>query len=192
MANRAACFFAAFVLLLAPAAARSFKSDVVELDKMVRVHPEYPIPAEPHQLFYVERSSNSNTVVYCAKLGPDGKLDPKQPVVGYWRWYNRGGYIKQLNLPEQMMAYGIKSVKHEANGSYSFRIAAFPDRILYVGLDDNGRPEAYGKLGSRSVRLDYVYLVVDDTGILPDVPEADFYAWDRETGKPVREHLTKR
>lgn len=181
------------VLAAAPCEARGFKSEVSELDKMVRVHPEYPIPSEPHQLFYVERSSNSNTVVYCAKLGADGKLDPKEPVVAYWRWYNRGGYIKQLNWPEKMMAYGIKSVKRVgSSGTYTFSIAAFPDRIITLSLNDKGQPEATGKLGNRSVRLDYVYLVVDDSGLLPDVPEADFFAWDRDTGKPVREHLTKR
>ncbi len=187
-------FWALLSLCLAVTAAeaRSFKSEVIDLEKMYRVHPNYPIPAEPNQIFYIERSSNSNTVVYCAKLDASGKLDPKEPVVAYWRWYNRGGYIKQLNWPERMLAYGIKSVKREPNGTYSFKVAAMPDRTLYVGLDANGRPEAYSKAGERWGRIDYVYLVVDDSGILPDVPEADLFAYDRATGKPFREHVIQR
>jgi hypothetical protein len=167
------------------------KSVVTDLDKMMRIHPEYPIPNEPNQLFYVERSSNSNTVIYCAKLDAKGQLDSKTPVVAYWRWYHRGGYIKQLNLPERMLAYGIKSVKRDGpSGSYSFQIAAFPDRIIHVSLDKNGRPEAFGKSGKRWGKIEYIYLLVDDSGILPKVPEADLLAYDRETGKPFREHLT--
>lgn len=183
---------AALCLALTAASARELKSEVFDLEQMVRVHPKYPIPNEPNQIFYVERSSNSNTVVYCAKLDAKGQLDPKEPVVAYWRWYNRGGYIKQLNWPERMLAYGIKSVKREPNGTYSFVIAALPDRTLYVGLDANGRPQALSKAGKRWGKIDYVYLVVDDSGILPDVPEADLYAYDRDTGKPFREHVITR
>lgn len=179
-------------LAVTAAEARSFKSEVIDLEKMVRVHPNYPIPAEPNQIFYIERSSNSNTVIYCAKLDANGQLDRKEPVVAYWRWYNRGGYIKQLNWPERMLAYGIKSVKREPNGTYSFKIAALPDRTLYVGLNAEGRPEAFGKAGNRWGTIDYVYLVVDDTGMLPDVPEADLFAYDRTSGKPFREHLIQR
>ena len=62
-----------------------------------------------------------------------------KPVIAYWRWYNRGGYVKELNFAERMLAYGITSVKHDGpNGAFSFKIAALPERTLYVGLDGKG------------------------------------------------------
>jgi hypothetical protein len=180
------------VVFSVAADARTVKSQVTDLDQMLRIHPEYPVPNEPNQIFYIERSSNSNTVVYMANLDSKGRLDPHTPVIAYWRWYHVDGHKKPLNFAERMLAYGIKSVAHDGpNGSYSFRIAAFPDRKIYVGLDSKGRPEAFGKVGDRWARLVYVYLVVDDSGILPDVTEMDFFGIDKATGKPFREHLTR-
>jgi len=61
-----------------------------------------------------------------------------------------------------------------------------------VDLDSKGRPEAFGKVGDRWGKLVYVYLEVDDSGILPDVTAMDFFGIDRKTGKPFREHVTRR
>ena len=176
-----------------PAVAKDGTSQVTELDAIPRVKPHYPIPSEPNQVFYIERSSNANTVIYCAKLGKDGKLDTSEPIVGYWRWYNVDGHIKPLNFAERMLAYGIKSIKHDGpNGSYSFKIAAMPERTLYIGLDAKGQPEVFSKVGARWVKLAYVYLEVDDHGIMPDVPELDFFGLDRTTGKAIHEHINRR
>ncbi len=183
----------ALVLAVAvPADATEMKSTVTEMDAIPRVKPAYPIPSEPDQVFYIERSSNSSTVIYCAKM-KDGKLDPSEPVTAYWRWYRVDGHIKPLNFAERMMAYGVKSVKHNGpNGSYSFKIAAMPERTLYIGLDAQGKPEVFGKIGERWVKLVYIYLEVDDHGLMPDVPELDLFGIDRATGKAVREHINRR
>jgi hypothetical protein len=189
----ARCFAAVLCLVLAAtvtADGRDLNSKVTDLETMLRLHPEYPVPNEPHMLFYIERSSNSNTVIYTANLDASGKLDPKEPVVAYWRWYNIDGHKKTLNFAERMLAYGIKAVKHDGpNGSYSFKLAALPERTIYVGLDEKGNPEAFGKTGNRWVKLVYVYLEVDDHGLLPDVTAMDFFGIDKATGKAVREHV---
>jgi hypothetical protein len=175
-----------------PASAAEIVSQVTDLDQILRIKPKYPVPADPNQIFYIERSLNANTVVYVANLDASGKLDADEPVKVYWRRYNRDGHVKPLNFPERMMAYGIKSVRRDGpGGAYSFTIAALPGRKIYVGLDDKGRPEAFGKIGNRWVRLVYVYLEVDDSGILPDVPTMDLFGYDKATGKPIREHLTQ-
>lgn len=182
----------AMALSLSPTYGGDVKSHITEMDQLLRVHPEYPVPNEPNMLFYIERSSNSNTVIYCANLDAQGKLDKDKPVIAYWRWYNVDGHHKELNFAERMLAYGIKSVKHDGpNGAYSFKVAAFPERTIYVGLDSKGRPEAFGKVGDHWVKLVYVYLEVDDHGVMPDVPALDFFGYDRETGKALREHIIR-
>jgi hypothetical protein len=181
------------VALTAPALGATMKSEISELDKIPRVHPEYPVPNEPNQVFYIERSSNSNTVVYAANLGAGGKLNKDEPIIGYWRWYNVDGHKKDLNFAERMMAYGIKAMKHDGpNGSYSFKIAAMPERTLYVGLDAKGVPEVFGKIGDRWAKLAYIYLEVIDKGLLPQVPSLDIFGTDRETGKALHEHIIRK
>lgn len=181
------------MLLALPAGAKELKSTITELDAVPRVKPAYPIPTEPNQVFYIERSSNSSTVVYTAKFGKDGKLDPSEPVTAFWRWYRVDGHIKDLNFIERSMAYGVKSVKHDGpNGAYSFKIAAMPERTLTISLDAQGKPEVHVKLGERTVKLVYVYLEVDDHGLMPDVPELDMFGIDVVSGKAVREHINRR
>lgn len=189
---RTACLVAAIFLSASSTLAAETKSDVKELDKIPRVHAEYPIPAEPNQLFYIERSSNANTVIYTANLDKDGKLDDDEPITAFWRWYRVDGHKKPLNFAERMMAYGIKSVKHDGpNGAYSFRVAAMPERPLYVGLNSKGKPEAFIKMGTRWATLSYIYLEVIDKGLLPEVPSLDIFGIDRETGKALQEHIIR-
>ncbi|MDR3527615.1 MAG: DUF4833 domain-containing protein [Rhizomicrobium sp.] len=182
----------ALLALMVPALGATMKSEISELDKIPRVHPEYPVPNEPNQVFYIERSSNSNTVVYSANLASDGKLNRDEPIIGYWRWYNVDGHKKDLNFAERMMAYGIKAVKHDGpNGAYSFKLAAMAERTLYIGQDGKGVPEVFGKIGNRWAKLSYIYLEVIDKGLLPQVPSLDIYGTDHETGKALHEHIIR-
>ena len=42
---------------------------------------QFPTPADSDiRLFYIQRSSNINTILYDANLGADKKLDPENPV----------------------------------------------------------------------------------------------------------------
>jgi hypothetical protein len=180
------------LLLAAPggAAARELTSQVTELEKIPSTRPEFPVPNEPHMLFYIQRSVNSNTVIYAANLDAQGRLDPHAPVEAYWRWYNVDGHRKTLNFAERMMAYGVNSVvSDKKSGKTTFKVAALPERRLQLDLDGSGHPEALMQLGGRWARLVYVYLMVDDSGLLPTVTALDLFGIEKATGKPLHEHL---
>ncbi len=172
------------------AVGREITSQVTELDHILRVRPEYPVPNEPNMLFYIERSVNSNTVVYAANVDAHGRIDPDTPVNAYWRWYNVDGHKKPLIFIERMLAYGIKSVAHDGpHGAITFKVAAVPERKIVLDLDGHGHPEASMQIGGRWVKLVYIYLQVDDSGFLPKVPALDIFGYDKLTGKPLREHI---
>ena len=102
---------------------------------------------------------------------PKGQLDPDKPVDAYWRWYNVDGHKKPLNLLERMMAYGVKSVEHDGpSGAYHLQTRRLSRAKDLVDLDSQGQPGSVReKSGGRWVKLVYVYLEVDDSGILPEV-----------------------
>jgi hypothetical protein len=166
---------------------------VTELDRIPAIRAQYPVPSEPNMLFYIQRSVNSNTVIYAAKLDAHGRLDTRSPVDAYWRWYNVDGHKKPLNFIERMMAYGINSVEQSSPaGAFTFKIAALPERTLTLDRDSGGRPAAFAKFGNRQAKLVYVYLQVDDKGLMPSVTAMDLFGTDRQTGKPLHEHLIVR
>jgi hypothetical protein len=187
------CVTAAASLILTAnveADARTVKSQLAELSQIPRVRPEFPVPNEPNMLFYVERSVNSNTVIYAANLDSHGRIDAKEPINAYWRWYNVDGHKKPLILIERMLAYGVKSVTHNGpRGAVTFKIAAVPERTIVVDLDSRGQPEALVQLGGRWAKLVYIYLEVDDSGLWPKVPSLDIFGIDKLTGQPLREHV---
>jgi len=89
-----------------------------------------------------------------------------------------------------MMAYGVNSVTLGGpGGAITFKVAALPERKLVLDLDSHGRPEVLMQFSDRWVKLVYVYLVVDDSGMLPNVTAMDIFGFDKLTGNPLKEHV---
>jgi hypothetical protein len=169
---------------------RDLTSQVIELDHIPSMRAEFPVPSDPSMLFYIQRSVNSNTVVYAAHVNSHGRFDPDAPVDVYWRWYNVDGGRKALNFIERTMAYGVRSVgDHGSGGTVTFQLAALPERELLLEQDVLGHPEALIRLGDHTAKLVYVYLQVDDSGLMPDVTAMDLFGIDKLTGKSLREHV---
>lgn len=182
--------FVLIALLAAlPAQARDFSSSVSESNEIVHLRPEFKVPDEPNQLFYVQRSPNSNTVVYAARLDAKGNFDSRTPVEAFWRKFNIDGGKKSLNFIERMMAYGVRA---KAGKPVTFTIAALPERRLTLSWDAQHRPQATMQIGSRTVKVAYVYLEVEEGGLMPDVPALDIVGTDIASGKAIREHLIQK
>lgn len=179
-------------LLAAPAAARDFTSTVTESDQIPRIRPEFKIPDEPNQLFYVQRSPNANTVVYAARLDGKGAIDRSDPVEAFWRKFNIDGAKVGLNFVERMMAYGVRVDRAPAGKPVTFAIAALPERKFTLSLDAHGKPEALMQIGGRVVKVAYIYLQVVEGGLMPSVPALDVFGTDIASGKAVHEHLVQK
>ena len=172
--------------------ARTLKSSVTEVAQIPSVRAEYPVPKEPNMLFYIQRSVNSNTVIYAAHLDARGRLDQSEPVEVYWRWYNVDGHRKSLNFIERMMAYGVSLDRHaRPQDAVAFKIAALPERDLLLARDTKGGAEALIRMGDHLARLVYVYLQVDNRGLMPDVTSLDLFGIDTVSGKALHEHVMR-
>ena len=171
------------------AAARQLSSQVTEIDEIPRVRPEFKVPDDPDMLFYVERSPNANTVVYAVRRDAHGEVDSDTPVEGFWRWFNVDGQKKALNFVERMMAYGVRINRPARGQPVTFQVAALPERVLTLDLDDKKRPKALIQIGNHTARLVYVYLNVIEGGVMPTVPSLEIFAIDKSSGKALHEHI---
>ncbi|HYS45105.1 MAG TPA: DUF4833 domain-containing protein [Rhizomicrobium sp.] len=180
------------ILAALPVEARDFSSSISESAEIARLRPEFKAPDEPNQIFYVQRSPNSNTVVYAAKLDGRGNLDSRVPVEAFWRKFNIDGSKQPLNFLERMTAYGVKLDRRKPGQPVTFTIAALPQRKLTVTLDAQHRPEATMSIAGKTVKVAYVYLQVEERGLLPSVPSLDIFGTDLATGKAIHEHLVQK
>ena len=152
---------------------------------------DYPIPPEsPVRVFFIQRSTNANTVVYDARLRSDGSLDPGQPIHAYWLRYASTGERRELNFVEQNLAYGPIAEPHpRQRGAWLVRFAAWGERDMRLQLDATGRPVLVGEVAGRHARLVSIYLHVREGRFWPSVPAIDVYGVDLATGAALHERI---
>jgi hypothetical protein len=148
---------------------------------------DFPVPQEPNQIFYVQRSLNPNTIVYTARINEKGELDPKRPVDVFWRRYNDDGERKDLTAVESRLAFGIGVDPVPGKpGSFMVRVVSYPRRAALLHMVD-GVPRLETKVAGRPSRLDHAFLAVDESGGVPHVLRVDLYGYPLDGGELVKE-----
>jgi hypothetical protein len=140
------------------------------------------------KLFFIQRSKNANEVHYDARVNPDGTLDPKTPVEGYWLNKAEDGSRKPISLV-QRIAYGY-DVDPGEDGTYRMKLTAFPDRPLTLRRT-NGRWRAQTTIAGQQAWMTKLYVATDESGVFPKVLYVDVFGEDG-AGKPVQEHIVKK
>lgn len=74
-------------------------------------------------LFYIQRTSSKNTVVYDLNLDKSGNIAESEPIDIYWKRFCCGGERKDLNYIQRKFAYGVK-LKPIANNAYTLNFLA--------------------------------------------------------------------
>jgi phosphatidylglycerophosphate synthase len=153
--------------------------------------PVFPVPSEPRQLFYIQRTPNSNTIVYDLNIQNDGTLNEDDPVNVYWIRYADGGVKKPLNYIQRKFAYGLK-VKDLGQGKYEVRSVAYTKKDMYLmkaaGQNDY---HVYAKINNNMAILDRIYIAIGDGGTFwhPNVLYIELKGKDMASGKPVVEQI---
>jgi hypothetical protein len=149
--------------------------------------PEFPIPTEPNQLFYLQRSTNANTVVYTARFDGNGNLDARDPVGVYWRRYNTTGARKALSLIEQLFAFGVNVSASDTPGQFILTPKPLRNRRLLLRQTGPGKAEVLTQIGGRTARLVYLYFTVDENRLIPMVTGLSAHGIDLATGHAISE-----
>ena len=92
----------------------------------------FPIPKPTaKQLFYLQRSTNSNTIICDLNTDSKGQLIKDNPVHVYWIRYDEGGEKKELSYIQETFAYGIK---HDllSNDIYKLHFVSYKKQIFYL------------------------------------------------------------
>ena len=186
-----ALVFAFAAGLATPIHAASARSTAIKVTKSVPYErPEFKRPNDPNQLFFLQRSMNANTIVYAARVGADGKLDPKSPVDVYWRRFNDQGERKELGTLERYLAFGVNTRPGKVKGEYLFEFKALPGRAMILRQAANGKFQLTGQIGPYTVRPHFIFVDLDETSLVPRVQYLYLHGQDLATGMSVTETLT--
>ncbi|WP_417773091.1 DUF4833 domain-containing protein [Stappia sp.] len=168
---------------------RAQASVVEPVDRAPVIRPDFPVPEEPGMLFYLQRSTNSNTIIYAANFRADGSLDPREPVLAYWRRYNTTGERLPLKMIEDSFAFGVRARQTEDPNVFSLYVVSYPERMATLRLIEPGKAQLTLRAGGYEMKPTYAYVDVDESGLMPSVSRVVVVGQDVGTGKPLVERI---
>jgi hypothetical protein len=151
----------------------------------------FPVPAGiPNQLFYLQRTPNTNTIVYELNL-VNGKINPEEPIHVFWIRYPEGGIYKELNYIQKHFAYGVDADLMN-DGRYKLTFAAYKKRNFYLAYAPrDSKYHVYGLVGNKMSMLIRVFIQINPGGTFwaPNVQYIDIKGREIGTGKEVTERI---
>ncbi|MBC7889357.1 MAG: DUF4833 domain-containing protein [Ferruginibacter sp.] len=120
----------------------------------------FPVPSGNNkQLFYLQRTSNTNTIVYELNY-LNGALDPVNPVHEFWIRYQEKGQREELSYIQRKFAYGIKTKKIRAN-QYELSFVSYKKYKMYLEAGPDNRFYVYTTINSKKVILTSIFLKIN-------------------------------
>jgi hypothetical protein len=150
----------------------------------------FPVPPHTNKtLFYVQRSTNSNTVIYDVNLRPDKTIDSDDPVTVYWIRYAEKGQKKKLNYIERVLAYGVNCKPYRDN-SVMLHFNASESKEVIVTIDPKGQARAQMAISKRKSYLEKIFVTVTEGGWrFPKVNYVEFFGTDLAKGEKTYEKM---
>jgi phosphatidylglycerophosphate synthase len=146
----------------------------------------FPIPRlNARSLFYVQRTPNTNTIMYELNM-KNGVLNEDNPVHVYWIRYAEGGKTAELSFIQRKFAYGVKVSKIAAE-KYKLLFAAYDKIPFYLMKSTAGIYHTYVELDGKMVVLNRLYIRIDPGGTFwaPNVKYVEFKGVEVATGKEI-------
>ena len=141
-------------------------------------------------LFFLQRTKNTNTIMYELNLNEDGSLNTDEPVHVYWRHYELGPNVKNEMGYFPKTAYGVISEKLKDQADiYLIKLNAFKKRAVKLAKDKTGKFVAKMKINGKDALLNRIYVDSKEGVLKPTINHVDLFGTDPETGKAVTERV---
>ncbi len=153
-----------------------------ETPHLPHVNPEFRHPTDAHQLFFLQRTINANTVVYTARFDADGNLQSDTPVAVYWRRFQDKGQVMSLRWYERVFGFGTRIRQTDTSNTLQFSFNGLKSEALVLRQTGPFSAALFAQFNNREYRLIYAYLDVDESGLFPKVTRLRLYTNDPKTG----------
>ena len=140
-------------------------------------------PNDRHQVFFLQRTTNANTIVYVAQFDADGALNTRRPIAGYWRRFAGRGHVMQFRWYERVFGFGAKTRALPDGSGFEVRFNAIKDQQLVLKQNAPFDAALFTRQNGRDYEMIYGYLNVDESGLLPKVTQLRLYTSDPQTGQ---------
>ena len=123
----------------------------------------YPVPpVNENSLFYINRTKNTNAIVYEVNKTADGKIDVDDPVKVYWIRYASDSTTEELNTIQRTYAYGVhaKPMK-DMNNSFVLQLVAYKKKnIFLMPIPNTNRYAALMSINGKMAELKRIFVSI--------------------------------
>jgi len=149
----------------------------------------FPIPAvTPNQLFYLQRTPNTNTIVYELNM-VNGKLDSENPIQIFWLRYQEKGQKEELTYIQRKFAYGIKYRKIKEN-QYELSFVSYKKYKMYLQLAGDGKFKVYTSINNKMAVLNKIFLEINGGAFwTPNIEFVEIIGKDPLSNELVKERI---
>ncbi|MGE0230423.1 MAG: DUF4833 domain-containing protein [Flavobacteriaceae bacterium] len=152
--------------------------------------PRWQAPRDRGQVFYLQKSSNPNTVVYAMRLDESGNVERRDPMTAYWRRYAEHGQRMELRFLERVLAFDIQHRLIDGDAPrYRANLVAYPALKATVEKGDGGSYRAVLPIDGRPAQLECIYVELRETEFIPRILHVDLVGRTLEGSVPIRQRL---
>lgn len=147
----------------------------------------FPIPRGiDHQLFYIQRTPNINTIMYTLNLDEKGKMDEEYPVKAFWIRYGEDSSKQELSFIQRNYAYGLK-YERLSEDKYEMRFVSYKKYTFFLIRDPKDNQfKAYTEINGKLNVLNRIFLKIEGgTFWFPHVVYVELRGVDSTTGREI-------
>ncbi len=153
----------------------------------------YPTPPDKFErLFYIQRTGNTNTIVYDVNFSAHKTINADNPINAYWIRYADNGETKPLSYIQKTFAYGTKSKKLTSDNAFEFNLVSYSKKKMTLALDNNGKPYVFTDIDKKRIRLEHIFVKTEGGSMLSFVPKVQYveiFGKDPNTGAAIYEKI---
>jgi hypothetical protein len=153
----------------------------------------YPVPDNvSNVLFYIERSLDSNVVVYQLNTDKSGKPDENEPIKVFWIRHTEGGIHKNLTSIQQSMSYGVVILSHDARTqTFVFRFAGYSKRVFLLKKSPfDNQYHVFGLIGSIFGIIENIYINITGGSFwIPTIEHVDLIGQKVQDKSIIKEQI---
>jgi len=153
----------------------------------------FPVPpAKKNMIFYIQRTLNTNTIVYELNYNTDSTLNKKEPVRVYWIRYSEDGGKKDLSYLQRKYAYGVDVVCVDSlKALFKVNFVSYKKRDIFLAKTETGKIyKACMVINNKLSYIHKIFVRIDGgTFWVPHIKYVEIRGYDIGSGKPVTEKI---
>jgi hypothetical protein len=149
----------------------------------------FPVPVlNSKQLFYLQRTPNTNTIVYELNY-QDGVIDKDNPVHGFWIRYQERGQREDLSFIQRKFAYGLKT-RQIAENNYELSFVSYKKYKMYLRMGADKKFYVYTNINQKPAILTSIFIKINGGSFWsPNVEYVEISGIEPNTHSVIKERL---